>query len=63
MHAKLLCNAACGVHLVVVVEELVEELAIKRWELVPRGRVPSEVAQHLQVQCAQLSDKSKEVKS
>ena len=49
----------CGVDLA----ELVEELAIQGGELDRRGRVPSEVAQHLQVQCAQFSDKSKEVKS
>ena len=34
-----------------------EELAIQSWELDRGGRVSSEVAQHLQVQRAQLSEK------
>ena len=43
----------CGV----VLAELMEELAIQGGELDRRGRVPSEVVRHLQVQCAQLSEK------
>ena len=43
----------CGV----VLAELMEELAIQSWELDRGGRVSPEVAQHLQVQRAQLSEK------
>ena len=57
-YLSFLCPA-CGVDLVV----LVDELAIQRWELDQPGRAPLEVAYHLQVQCAQLSEKSKEMRS
>ena len=40
-----------------------EELAIQSWELDRGGRVSPEVAQHLQVQRAQLSEKQLNVKS
>ena len=36
---------------------LVDELAIQRWELDQPGRAPLEVANHLQMQFAQLSEK------